>query len=314
MLELAPMKNGISVLGRFLLCFLAMEVLFILLLASGPFLESARGKAPFSPVLWKVYALESVPLAVAVSVYYAGFAATRKLRRRVSGYFLLWGLSLALLCGGVLLSRGVPIPSGSSPAAENPETEAPAPALPYFVRETSGDTASGIVYVREEGEKPRLAWASSGAYSPEKGALIAGRVSLPLAGTRRLVPVSPVPELRDFRRWYLGLGRESLPLALAAATGIAFLLCGLWPLSRMFSWPLIGAMAAGAALLSLGFLHGALTSPSLRSLADLVGLKLPASMMAGILSGACGLSLTLLDFLFRPPLEGADTRRRRGRA
>jgi len=185
--------------------------------------------------------------------------------------------------------------------------------MPYFVRESAGNKASGIVYVQAAGKVPRLAWAPSGTYLFGQGVLLVDRTPLSLPSMKGLAPPSPIPGLSELRTWYLNLGGENPYLALAAAAGIAALICGLWPLSRMFRWPLLGALVSGAALLSIGALQGVFRSPSVQDLAALIGLKVPGPLLIGILSGACGIALVFFDFAVCPSLGGASIRRKRGR-
>lgn len=309
-LELAPMKNGFSVAGRFILWFLCMEIVGALVLAAEPLIESAAGRTAFALEYWAGYALESLPLSVIAAVLMSGFTASRRFRHRVSGYILLYILSLSCLEGGVYLSRGLAAPPEPFPAVVPSVSPAGQP-LPHFVRASSGDKASGIVYVREAGQEPRLAWAASGTYLFDRGILQVGKTELTLPKATALATSAPIPGLREFRTWYLSLGSENFYLALAAAAGAAALICGLWPLSRLFRWPLVGAFAAGAAVILLGSFHALFRSQTARDLAGLVGIVVPAPLLVGILSGACGLALVLMDFALNPSIAGA--RRNRGR-
>ena len=311
MLELAPMEKGFSLLGRFILCFLIVEIVLTLSLAISPLLESAARTSPFVLAYWAAYAIESFPLSIATAVLYTGFAMTRTLHRRLGGYIILFAASCSILIGGVVLSRKLPHPPESFPTRLS-EPISETSRLPYFVRESSGTEAMGIVTVREAGTEPRLVWTASGKYLSDKGALLTGRVSLPAKTVRSGQTVFAVLGFRELRAWYLDLGKEPLHLTLIAVAGTALLLCGLWPLSRLFRWPLIGVFLSGAAWVSLGSLHAVFRSPAVRDLAVLVGLRLPASMLIGILSGACGLALFALDFAICPPLNDASAGRNRG--
>jgi hypothetical protein len=299
------MKRGLSVAGRYLAWFLCAVIVETLILSAGPLLKSASGEVPFQLGFWAGYAVESLPVSVSIALLGAGFLATRTLRHRLSGYLILGTLTAALLTGGVWVSRAMTTPPEPFPAS--PPASASAPAR-HFVRESSGDTATGIIYVRPSDEGPRLAWAASGTYLRDRGILMAGRTALPL-GNPETSP-DPLPGFRELRTWYLELGRGNLFEALAAALGIAVLICGLWPLSRLFRWPLVGTFAALAGLVLLGTLHGIFRSPAAGDLASLVGLRVPATLRAGILAGACGLALVFLDFALCRPFSAA--RRNRG--
>ena len=310
MLELSPMKRGLSVAGRFLLWFLCAEIVETLILAAGPLTDSASGSAPFRLIFWAGYALESLPASAAIALLGAGFLATRTLRHRLSGYLILGTLTVSLLGGGTWLFRGLESPPEPFPN-RSPASASPRDLAPYFVRSLSGDKAAGIVYARPAGSEPRLVWAASGTYARDKGFLLVDRISLPLADARPRGSPDPLPGFRELRTWYLELGRGDRFQALAASIGTALLIVGLWPLSRLFRWPLIGAFAVITAFVLLGSLHGVLRSPAAGDLAALIGLRVPGTLLVGILAGAIGLALILLDFALCPSFS--SLRRNRGR-
>lgn len=301
------MKRGFSVAGRYLAWFLCAVIVETLILATGPLLNSASGADSFQLSFWAGYAVESLPVSVVIALLGAGFLATRTLRHRLSGYLILGTLTAAILTGGVWVARELTIPPEPFPSGPSASVPAAARAR-YFVRESSGDAAAGIIYVRPAGEEPRLAWAASGTYLRDRGILMADRTPLPL-GDSGSSP-APLPGFRELRTWYLELGRENLFEALAAALGIAALVCGLWPLSRLFRWPLVGTFAALAGAVLLGTLHGIFRSPAAEDLASLVGLRVPETLRAAILAGACGMALVFLDFALCRPFSAA--RRNRG--
>ncbi len=304
------MKRGLSVAGRFLLWFLCVELVETLILAAGPLTDSASGSVPFQLVFWAGYALESLPASAAIALLGAGFLATRTLRHRLSGYLILGTLTVSLLAGGTWLSRGFEPPPEPFPDRAPASAPGYVPA-PHFVRSVSGDKASGIVYARPAGSEPRLAWAASGTYARDKGVLLVDRTSLPLPDARPRGSSAPLPGFRELRTWYLELGRGDRLQALAASVGTALLIVGLWPLSRLFRWPLVGTFAVLAAFVLLGSLHGALRSPAAGDLAALIGLRVPGPLLVGILAGSIGLSLVFLDFALCPPFS--SLRRNRGR-
>lgn len=297
------MKNGLAVIGRFFLWFLGVELFSIIVLAVGQ-VSVVPAAVPLPLTYWAGYVLESLPVSTAAAVFGAGFAATRRLRRRLSGYLILFLLAVGILSSGVYLSRAIPTPPDPFRAATI--ASHPKDAFPPWLARTSEETgARGIVYVRDAGETPRLAWAAEGKYIPGQGVLLADKTSLDLSSP-------PIPGNSALRTWYLELGRGNLVWALIAVAGTAALLCGLWPLSRLFRWPLIGCLASGATLLLLGNLHSVLRSPSVRDIAEMIGISVPEAILLGILSGACGLLLLLLDFILCSPLKGASARRNRG--
>lgn len=304
------MKRGFSVAGRYLVWFLSAVIVETLILAAGPLMNSASGPGSFKLTFWAAYALESIPSAASVALLGAGFLATRTLRHRMSGYLILGTLTASILASGVWASRSLETPPEPFPAGPSVSTRANAPER-YFVRETSGDTASGIVYVRPAGSEPRLSWAASGTFLRDRGILLADRTPLPLGNPGASTIPPPLPGFRELRTWYLELGRGNLFEALAAALGTAALICGLWPLSRLFRWPLVGTFAALAALILLGSLHGVFRSPAAGDLAYLVGLRVPGNLRIGMLAGACGLALVFLDFALCAPFS--SVRRNRGR-
>jgi hypothetical protein len=310
-LELAPMKNGLAVIGRFLLCFLGVELLAIIILAAGQLSETSEGAASLSAAFWVGYALESFPIATAVAAFGAGFVATRRLRHRPCGYILLFLLSAGILCGGVYLSKGISAPPEPFPA-KAPVPVAQGASMPFFVQSSSGSRAQGIVYVKENKKAPRLAWADTGEYIPAQRLLLADKTAIVLPATSLSFPSPSIPGLPEVRAWYLGLGSYDFKQALIAVAGTAALLCGLWPLSRLFRWPLLGFFASGAALTLLGALHSVFRSPSVRELAGIVGLNVSDSILLTILCGACGVALFSLDFVLCPALKGASARRNRG--
>lgn len=304
------MKRGLSVAGRYLAWFLCAVIVETLILAAGPLMKSASGGSSFQLSFWAGYAVESLPVSVSIALLGAGFLATRTLRHRLSGYLILGTLTAAVLSGGVWVSRALTTPPEPFPAGPAASVPASAPAR-HFVRESSGDTATGIIYVRPSGEGPRLAWAASGTYRRDRGILMADRTPLPLGNPGS--SSDPLPGFRELRTWYLELGRGNLFEALAAALGVAALICGLWPLSRLFRWPLVGTFAALAGLVLLGTLHGIFRSPAAGDLASLVGLRVPATLRAGILAGACGIALVFLDFALCRPFSAARGGARRNR-
>ena len=92
------------------------------------------------------------------------------------------------------------------------------------------------------------------------------------------------------------------------------MICGLWPITRLFRWPLLGTLAALASFVLLGTLHGIFRSPAAVDLANLVGLRVPGTLLVGILTGACGLALVFLDFALCVPFSASRrARRNRGR-
>lgn len=314
-LELAPMKRGLSVAGRFLLWFLCAAVVETLVLAAGPLMDGASGTDSFQLAYWAGYAVESLPVALAIALLGAGFLANRTLRHRLSGYVILGSLTIGILAGGVWLSRGLSTPPEPFPAGTLEPAPVSGPAR-YFVRGGSGDTATGIVYVRHSGTEPRLAWTASGTYIRDRGILVADRTTLPLADPGISSAPTPLPGFRELRTWYLELGRRNLLEALAASVGTAALICGLWPITRFFRWPLLGTLAALTAFVLLGPLHGIFRSPAAGDLAALVGLRVPENLLVGILTGACGLALVFLDFALCVPFSATrrSARRNRGRS
>ena len=221
------------------------------------------------------------------------------------------GLPVPLHPGRRRLSQpDLPCPSGTLPARTALPARPTTPE-PYFVRETSGEKASGIVYARPAGTEPRLAWAASGTYIREKGILLVERTPLSLPKTWTPDSISPLPGFRELRTWYLGLGSENPVSALAAAAGMAALICGLWPLSRLFRWSLVGTFAVLASFVLLGPLYEVFRSAAVSDLAGLVGIRVPHTLLVGLISGACGLALVFLDFALCPSLSGP--RRNRGR-
>lgn len=307
------MKRGLSVAGRFLLWFLCAAVVETLVLAAGPLMDGASGTDSFKLVYWAGYAVESLPSAAAIALLGAGFLANRTLRHRLSGYSILGALTVCILSGGVWLSRGLSTPPEPFPAGSEEPAPVSGPAR-YFVRGGSGDTAEGIVYLRPSGTEPRLAWAASGTYIRDRGILVADRTTLPLAGSGVSSAPTPLPGFRELRTWYLELGRRDLLEALAASIGTAVLICGLWPMTRIFRWPLLGTLAALASFVLLGTLHGIFRSPAAVDLANLVGLRVPGTLLVGILTGACGVALVFLDFALCAPFSAIrGARRNRGR-
>ncbi len=307
------MKRGFSVAGRFIVWLLCAAVVETLVLAAGPLLNGASGTGNFLLSYWAGYAVESLPVAAAIALMGAGFLASRTLRHRLSGYLILGTLTVSVLFGGVWVSRSLATPPEPFPAG--PAASGDSAPVPFFVRASSGDRAEGIVYLRPPGSDPRLAWAASGTYLRDRGILLADRTALPL--TPRGLPSAPTPfpGFRELRTWYLELGRGNLFHALAAAAGTAALICGLWPLSRLFRWPLVGAFAALAAFALLGTLHGLFRSPAAGELASLVGIRVPGTLLAGILAGSCGVALVFLDFALCVPFSTSrgGARRNRGR-
>lgn len=310
MLELAPMKNGLAVIGRFFLWFLGVELFSIIVLAVGQ-VSVVPAAVPLPLTYWAGYVLESLPASTAVAVFGAGFVATRRLRRRPSGYLILFLLAVVVLSSGVYLSRGVPTPPDPFRAAAIDRRPKDASA-PWFARTSEETGARGIVYARGAGETPRLAWAAVGKYIPEQGVLLADKTALALPLATADLSSPSIPGMSALRTWYLELGRGNLMQALIAVAGTATLLCGLWPLSRLFRWPLIGCLASGATLLLLGILHSVLRSPSVRDIAEMIGIRVPEAILLAILSGACGMLLLLLDFVLCPALKSASARRNRG--
>lgn len=307
------MKRGLSVAGRFVLWFLCAAVGETLILAAGPLMNGASGVGGFHLSFWAGYTVESLPAAAAIALLGAGFLATRTLRHRLSGYLILGTLTVSVLAGGVWLSRGLATPPEPFPAA--PAVSSGSEPSPFFVRAASGDDAEGIVYLRPPGSDPRLVWAASGTYLRDRGILLADRTALPLTVPGMPEAPTPFPGFRELRTWYLELGRGNLFHALAAAAGTAVLICGLWPLSRLFRWPLVGTFAALAAFTLLGSLHGLFRSPAAGELASLMGIRVPGTLLAGILAGSCGVALVFLDVALCEPFSKArrGARRNRGR-
>ena len=304
------MKRGLSVVGRYLVWFLCALILETLILAAGPLIKSASGTNSFQLAFWVGYAVESFPVSVSIALLGAGFLATRTLRHRLSGYLILGTLTVSILIGGVWISRTLTTPPEPFPAGP-PASAADSAPERYFVRDASGDTALGIVYVRPAGSEPRLAWAASGTFLRDRGILLVDRTPIPLGTPGISSDLLALPGFREFRTWYVELGRGNLIEALAAIAGTAALICGLWPLSRLFRWPLVGTFAALAALVLLGSLHGVFRSPAAGDLAFMVGLRVSGTLRVAILTGACGIALVFLDFALAAPFSAA--RRNRGR-
>ncbi|HSV56724.1 MAG TPA: hypothetical protein VLH39_06405, partial [Magnetospirillaceae bacterium] len=188
----------------------------------------------------------------------------------------------------------------------------PKDAPVVFIRSVDGDSAAGIIWVRPAGVKPRLAWAASGTIHRDQGLLRIGYTALPLPRSEVPAKSLPLHGFLELRTWYRELARGDRLHALAAAAGLALLICGLWPLTRLTRWPLVGTFAALAALFQLGPLLAVLRSRTAVDIAAIFGVHLTPALLAGILAGAFGLAMVLLDFALRPSLR--ESRRDRGRA
>jgi len=310
------MKVWLGVIGRACIEFSIILVLVSFSAGAAAFVSVPSGGMSAIYRTVAQAALDLVPLAAVLTLFFAFFSFETRVKSRAAGW-------LGLLClGALLLSMGlgirrlplfrVEVANSSSEAVQArlipAGTAAQRGRVAIWVGSYEDGEAVDAIAVDFGSDYPRLAYAPRASVDSATGEMeIQGRTYKPIMPEAG--PMVLVPEASLFSGAWIwdrlsSMDEDPFGEAFAAAAGFLLLAIGFRFLCRITGWPLANALLAAAGLGGLVALDAALSGGALfgaiESLAARFGFPLGGPLLLASVEGLLGLVLCAADLAAAP--------------